>query len=371
MNIVIDATSLLLPGAGVKNHMHYWLASLREATRDQRDTVTTYPPGIAINRIPDHQKPYGRPFHLPLVHLCNLRGSPLPRLLLRGADVFHASQHMAHMPKHRKVTATVHDLSCWTVAEDHTPANIAATRRYAEKILKTCDGVIAVSSHTRRDAMEILGIPGDRIRVIYHGIAEPFFQATPEEAAQARAIYGLEAPYLLFVGCIEPRKNVPLLMRAYQSLPEATRREVELVIAGPFGWESPELYQTLTSSRGPVRYLGYVPEADLPGLFQGALALIYPSRYEGFGFPAAQAMAAGVPVIASNCSSLPEVVGDAGLLVAPDSLEELREAMQRLVTHPALAAELGARGKERAGLFRWSVCAHQSLEFFHQVAGRS
>ena len=370
MNIVIDASSLLLPGAGVKNHMHYWLASLREATRDDGDIITTYPPGITISGVPDHQKPYGRPFHLRLVRLCNIRGSPLPRLLLRGADVFHASQHLAHLPKHRKVTATVHDLSCWTVAEDHTPANIAATRRYAEKILKRCDGVIAVSSHTRQDAIEILGIPGDRIRVIYHGIAEAFFQATPEEAAKARATYGLGAPYLLFVGCIEPRKNVPLLIRAYQSLPESTRREVQLVIAGPFGWESPEVYQLLTSGREPVRYLGYVPEADLPGLFRGALALVYPSRYEGFGFPPAQAMAAGVPVIASNCSSLPEVVGDAGLLVTPDSFEELREAMQRLVTHPALASDLGSRGKERAERFRWPVCARESLEFFHDVAGR-
>jgi glycosyltransferase involved in cell wall biosynthesis len=363
MNIAIDASSLLLPGAGVKNHMHYWLACLREATRDDGDFVTTYPPGIAISRIPDHQKPYGRPFHLPVVHLCNIRGSPLLGFLLSlsGADVFHGSQHVAQMPKHRKVTATVHDLSCWTVAADHTTANIASTRRYAEKILKKCDGVIAVSKHTRQDAMEILGIPGDRIRVIYHGIAEGFFQVTPEETAKARATYGLEAPYLLFVGCIEPRKNVPLLIRSYQSLPESTRREVELVIAGPFGWESPEVYQMLTSSRGPVRYLGYVPEAVLPGLFQGALALIYPSRYEGFGFPPAQAMAAGVPVIASNCSSLPEVVGDGGLLVAPDSLEELREAMQRLVTHPTLARDLGIRGKERAERFRWPVCARESL----------
>jgi glycosyltransferase involved in cell wall biosynthesis len=205
-----------------------------------------------------------------MVHLCNIRGSPLLRFLLSGADVFHASQNVAQLPKHGKVTATVHDLSCWTVAENHTTANIAATRRYAENILKKCDGVIAVSKHTRKDAMEILGIPGDRIRVIYHGIAEGFFQVTPEETAKASATYGLEAPYLLFVGCT---------------------------------------------------------------------------------------------------SSLPEVVGDGGLLVAPDSLEELREAMQRLVTHPTLARDLGIRGKERAERFRWPVCARESLKFFHDVAG--
>jgi glycosyltransferase involved in cell wall biosynthesis len=179
----------------------------------------------------------------------------------------------------------------------------------------------------------------------------------------------LPSAYLLFVGCIEPRKKVPTLIRAYQNLPESTRRNVPLVIAGPLGWETQEAHQMLTTSGSQVRYLGYVPEDDLPGLFRGATALIYPSHYEGFGFPAVQAMASGTPVIASNRSSLPEVVGDAGILVNPDLSGELTGAMQRLATQPELARELASRGLERARLFLWPACAHKSLDFFREVAG--
>jgi alpha-1,3-rhamnosyl/mannosyltransferase len=370
MNVTIDATSLLLPAAGVQHYVHYWFSSLLEASREQGSVISAYPPGFAIGLVPDHEESLRGTLGLTLVRICNIRGNPLLRLMLTGADVFHASQHTANMPKCKNVTATVFDLSCWTTPELHTPANIAATRRYGDTILKAGDGLIAISSHTRNDAMEILGIPGERIRVIYPGIAEPFFEVTPEQAERVRTQYRLNSPYMLFVGCIEPRKNVPVLIRAYQSLPEYIRRDVQLVIAGPFGWESQEVCQMLTNSGSQVRYLGYVPEPDLPGLFRGSMALIYPSQYEGFGFPAAQAMAAGAPVITSNNSSLPEVVGDAGLLVNPNCFEELADAMERLVTHPALARDLASRGVKRAQLFRWPATALQSLQFFRDVAGK-
>jgi alpha-1,3-rhamnosyl/mannosyltransferase len=119
-----------------------------------------------------------------------------------------------------------------------------------------------------------------------------------------------------------------------------------------------------------VRYIGYVPERLLPGLVAGALALVYPSFYEGFGLPAAQAMAAGVPVVGSNRSCLPETIGDGGILVDPDSIEELSAAFDRICGSPAFAAELGSRGRKRALKFRWSVCAADSLQFFRDVAGR-
>ena len=370
MNVTIDATSLLLPGAGIRTYVHYWLSSLLEASRENDSIISTYPPAIAVGLAPDHEESSRRDLRLLMVHLCNVLGDPLLRLMLRGADLFHASQHLVKMPRRKNVTATVFDLSCWTIPECHTSTNVAATRRYGETIMKACDGLIAISSHARNDAMEILGIPAERIRVIYPGVAEPFFRVTPEQTAMVRAKYGLNSPYMLFVGCIEPRKKVPMLIRAYQHLSESIRRDVQMVIAGPLGWESREVYQMLTNSGSQVRYLGYVPELDLPGLFHGAMALIFPSQYEGFGLPVAQALAAGVPVVTSNRTSLPEVVGDAGLLINPDSLEELADAMQRVATHPELARDLALRGKERARLFHWSICARRSFEFFREVAGQ-
>ena len=371
MRIKIDATSLLLPSAGVKNYLHYWLLALLEAAPARGDAISTYPPFMPVPSALDHEKPAAGPLRaaagLRLVRFANIRGNRAIDLMTLGADVFHCSQHTANRPMRPKKTATVFDMSCWIAPEYHTPANIAATKRHGERILKKCDGVIAISRHARDTAVEILGIPAERIRVIYPGVAEAFFEANRPQADAARARYALHAPYVLFVGCIEPRKNVPGLVRAYQHLHAALQRGVQLVLAGPFGWEAEETRHLLTHSGPNVRYLGYVPEPDLPGLYAGAAALVYPSYYEGFGLPVAQAMAAGVPVIASGRTCLPEVAGGAALLVDPDSTEEIGAAIAQILTSPELARELAARGKARAQEFHWSTAAARSLDFFHEV----
>lgn len=374
MNITIDATTLLLRSAGVKTYMHYWLASLISASGTYGDTIATYPPFMTVPATIDHESSAatrGAWLRLALVYFCNVGGNPALRLLLARTELFHASQHVARLPRSprgTKTTATIFDLSCWTAAQYHTPANISATRRYAEEVLKRCDGLIAISEHTRQDAIDILNIPAERISVIYPGVADSYFDATLPDAARVRAEYRLEKPYFLFVGCIEPRKNIPNLVCAYLGMPEPVRRNVDLIIAGPFGWASEDVRSMLQSSGVGVRYLGYVGEQDLPGLFRGAAALVYPSYYEGFGLPPAQAMAAGIPVIASAGSSLTEVVGDAGYLVDPASQDELREAMLRLITSAEAGQELGRRGKIRASKFRWQDCGRKSFDFFHSVA---
>jgi alpha-1,3-rhamnosyl/mannosyltransferase len=375
MKVVVDATTLLLRSAGVKNYVHFWLSSLQKAACHAGDLVATYPPGLHISDEINHERSSASTvetyLRLKLVQLDNISKNPLLSLLVSDAEVFHASQHVALVPKRRKATATVFDLSCWTAPETHTAENIAATRRYGEKILKACDGLIAISAHTRNDAMAVLGIPEARIRVIYPGVSERFFCVTADEATTVQEIYNIGAPYLLFVGCIEPRKNVSGLIEAFRRLPEWLRRDLQLIIAGPFGWESENLHKLLISgSVKGIRYLGYVPEEHLPGLVRGAIALTFPSYYEGFGFPAAQAMAAGIPVIASNRSCLPEIVGNAGLFADPSSVEELSDAMERIATCPDLTAGLAREGRANAERFRWPVCAIESLKFFHEVAGR-
>jgi glycosyltransferase involved in cell wall biosynthesis len=371
MRISIDATTLILPSAGVKNYMYYWLRSLEKAAGLRGDVIQTYPPRLRVSTDIDHwasRTSFTAGLQLKIVQLANIRGNPLLDLVLCSADLHHCSQHMARLPRRIRTTATIFDFSCWTTPENHTAANIAATKRYAEKILKHADGLIAISAHARNDAVEILHIPEQRIRVIYPGIAEGFFQVTDEEAAPIRARYALPSTYMLFVGCIEPRKNVPGLIRAYQQLPETIRRDVPLVVAGPFGWED-DIVRSLLSTN-EVRYLGYVPEAELPGLFRGAAAFVYPSYYEGFGLPVAQAMAAGVPVITSNRSCLPEVVGRGGLVVDPASTDALMAAMEHVLTCSDAARDLALEGRSRAELYRWPACASASLEWFHEIHGR-
>jgi alpha-1,3-rhamnosyl/mannosyltransferase len=177
-------------------------------------------------------------------------------------------------------------------------------------------------------------------------------------------------PYILFVGTIEPRKNVCVLLDDYERLPQAVRREYDLVVAGSPGWGDPGVLERLKAGIEGVRYVGYVPESDLPALNAGASLFVYPSLYEGFGLPVAQAMAAGVPVVTSNVSSLPEVAGEGGLLVDPDSPDQLCQAFVRVLEDDSLRNKLAANGRDRAQKFRWSHCAHESVRYFERLIQR-
>jgi alpha-1,3-rhamnosyl/mannosyltransferase len=283
-------------------------------------------------------------------------------------NVFHSCKLM-NPPRRAKLTATIHDLTCWLLPETHSPANVAADKRFAERILQRADALIAVSEATRNDAVRILKLVPEKIRVIHHGVADPFFRVTPGDSEAVRTRHGLHRPYLLFVGTIEPRKNVDLLLKAYEGLPSSIREEFDLALAGPPGWAQAETMARLRQPSPGVRYLGYVAEQDLPGLFAGATAFVYPSLYEGFGFPVAQAMAAGTPVITSAVSALPEIAGGAAILIDPRSEGELRGAMQEILTSPSERGRLIELGRENARRFSWVECARQSLRFFEEVAG--
>ena len=253
--------------------------------------------------------------------------------------------------------------------EFHTPANVAAERRMAETVWKRADGLIAISANTRDEAVGRLGLDARRIRVIPCGVDPRFFAATGEEAARVRARLGIERPYVLWVGTIEPRKNLDLALDAWAGLKASLREEFALVVAGPQGWAAPETMRRLRAGPAGVRYLGYVAEADLPGLTAGAAALFYPSLYEGFGLPVAQAMACGVAVVTSNGSSLPEVAGEGAVYADPRSVGEVRGALERVLLSEELRGKLGAAGRRRAEGYRWEDVARQSLEFFEGVGG--
>jgi glycosyltransferase involved in cell wall biosynthesis len=373
MRLVIDAMPLLVRSAGVKNYLYHWIAQLRRAA----------PPGVSIDLFPwlgqpgplDHEASQVGPLHtwlsLGLFHFFNLPGNPSLDWFqhwLRHADVFHCSR-LGNPPRRPRLSATLYDLTCWSMPQLHTPANVAAERRMAETVWKRADGLIAISADTRDQAVRLLGLDARRIRVIHCGVDARFFAATEAEAARVRARYRLERPYVLWVGTIEPRKNLDMALDAWAALSAALRQEFALVVAGPAGWAAPRTIRRLRSQPEGVRYLGYVPEADLPGLTAGAVALFYPSLYEGFGLPVAQAMACGVPVVTSGVSALPEVAGEGALYADPRSLAELRGALERLLLSPALGRKLAQAGRQRAQRYRWEEAARQSLEFFEGLGG--
>ncbi len=370
MRILIDAVPLLVRSAGVKNYLFHWIAHLRLSLGGGQ--VRLFP---FLDRLPDldHEasiaNPVGTLARQALLYALNLWPNPVAGWM-GPADVFHATK-LLHPPRRMRLTATLHDVTCWLLPEFHQPANVAAEKRFAARVWKPADGLIAVSESTRADAVRVLRLDPDRIQVIYPGVARAYFETTSATIAAARLKYGLRQPYALYVGTVEPRKNLDRLLDAWQELPVSLREEFLLVLAGPEGWRSAETLARLRRPAAGVRYLGYVPEPDLPGLTAGAEVFVYPSLYEGFGFPVAQAMAAGVPVITSNLSSLPEVTGGAAALVDPRSQAELCGALDRLLTSPAARAQLSQAGHTRAQHFRWDACARQSVDFFAKVLGRA
>jgi glycosyltransferase involved in cell wall biosynthesis len=364
MRIAIDSTPLLLRSAGVKTYIYNWLRGLRRVAGDI--TVSAWPyldPGEEYSHeksLVSQPATYAR---LALLHAANYSGLPLLDWLGPRVDLFHASNQLRNPPRACRLTATLYDMTCWLVPETHSAANVRASKLFAERVMRRADGLIAISESTRRDAVRILGLPEEKIEVIYPGVAEAFFRAAPGTAGKL----GLIRPYVLFVGTIEPRKNIDALLDAWGQVRPSLRGEFELVVAGPAGWAKSRTLDRLRAAGNGVRYLGYVAEEDLPGLTAGATAFVYPSLYEGFGLPLGQAMAAGVPVITSNVSSMPEVAGDAGLLVDPRSPAEIAAAIERLLLSPGLRAELSGKGQARARRYTWEACARQSIEFFRRL----
>ena len=354
--------------AGVKNFLYYWISHLRQILGNEQ--VSLFP---FLDSLPDldHEGsvagPAGTFARQVLLYALNLQSNHVWDWIGPRTDVFHTTK-LLNPPRRTRLTAHLHDLTCWLLPEFHQAANVAAEKRFAERIWKRAAGLIAVSENTRQDAVRILGLSPEIIEVIYPGVSEPFFTATAESARPTCRKYGLARPYALYVGTVEPRKNLDRLLEAWEGLAASVREEFDLVAAGPEGWQSAE---TMARLRGATRYLGYVPEPDLPALTAGATIFLYPSLYEGFGFPVAQAMAAGVPVITSNLSSLPEITGGAALLIDPHSVAEIRAAIDLLLRSPAKRAQLASAGRVQAQRFRWEVCARRSVEFFQKVLSRS
>lgn len=370
MRITIDALPLLFRSAGVKNYLYYWIQHLQ---REPGADVRLFPLPVRASELDHRRTLAGRVpsfFRLGLFFLMNRLPAGFSQPWFPATDVFHSTR-ILYPPRRAKLTATIHDLTCWLLPNTHLPANVAFEQRFAEGIWKRADGLIAVSESSRNDAVRLLGIPQEKIQVIYPGIPESYFSIGKQDVEQVRATLRLERPYVLYVGTVEPRKNVDMLLDAYSDLASSITGEFDLAIAGSHGWASQATMRRLRSSPPSVRYLGYVPEGNLPALFAGAAAFVYPSLYEGFGFPVAQAMAAGVPVITSGVSSLPEITAGAAVLVDPHSRVELRDAIENLLTSASLRARLSESGRIQARKFSWPAAATQSLDFFSRVVAGS
>jgi glycosyltransferase involved in cell wall biosynthesis len=300
-----------------------------------------------------------------------MQGRNFARRADRGHfDVYHEPNFMPFRFKGPTVV-TVHDLSWIRFPEAHPLERVRAMNRFFEPGLRRSSLILTDSSFVRQEVIEEFGIAPERIVAIPLGVSPLFRPRAEQETAVLRNAQGLgHGQYLLTVGTLEPRKNLIAALRAYAQLPESTRRKCPLVLAGLKGWHSDALDRELAPllASGQVRLTGYLSREDLSTLIAGATALVYPSIYEGFGLPPLEAMACGVPTIVSNVASLPEVVGDTGLLVDPHDHVALRDAMELVIDSPEKRAELAARALARAAQFTWDKCFEQTLAAYRAAS---
>ena len=263
---------------------------------------------------------------------------------------------------------TIHDLNFIHFPQFLTPQS---ARYYGQinRAVQRADHILTDSDWTREDVIHHLDVPPERVTTV-HLAAAPVYRPITDRQEVRRAVnrYGLPSDFIIFVGTLEPRKNVPMLLRAFHELRQRAY-DVHLAIVGRKGWLYEEVFAALTKLKlaDHVHFLENVPYEDLARLYNAASCLTLPSHYEGFGLPPLEAMACGTPVVVSDRSSLPEVVGDAGLLVDPDSPEELSAALARILDDSELRASLRQRGLARSGEFSWAKAAHQTMAVYEQV----
>ncbi len=286
------------------------------------------------------------------------------RLLPQGA-LFHATEHLLLPLRSIPSVLTVHDLIFRHLPKHHKPLNRWYLNVALPLYCRRATHVIAISECTRRDLIATYGLPSGQITVI-HEAADPAFSPQPaHRQAAVRDRYGLPERYILFVGTIEPRKNLKRLLRAFEVL-YAERLTEGLVVVGKRGWLYGDFFAEL--ERSPVReevvLPGYVPDADLPAVYAGAQALVFPSLYEGFGLPVLEAMACCTPVACSGTSSLPEVGGAGALYFDPQSEGSIVETVRQLLSDSDLQDELAQRGLERAARFSWDRVAAETEKVY-------
>lgn len=296
----------------------------------------------------------------------------LPRRLAAGdLDLFWSP--LLTLPRRLPIPAvvTVHDLAVL-----HVPETLSLKVRWSllpflGHSVERAAAVVAISDSTAREIAHAWPHAAGRIVTIPNGVDPGFVPATAEAIAATRARLGVAGGYLLYAGTLEPRKNVELLLDAWIELRRSHDAVPPLLLAGPYGWKSRGLERRIAELEPlGVRRLGRLEREDLVATIQAATLFVFPSFYEGFGLPAAEAMACGVPVIAADRSSLPEVVGDAGLLIDPEDPFDLAAALARLLDDAELRAELGRRGVERARRFSWPLGARRLADLFDAVIAR-
>ena len=288
------------------------------------------------------------------------------------ADVFHFPNFVIPPLKKGKAVVTIHDLAFRRYPEYIEPKNLSFLTEQLPRTLKRADSVIVNSEFTKNELISFYDIVPEKVRVTRLGVSEEFRPVEePGFLEETRKRYQLPKRFILSLGTLEPRKNVPALLKAYSRLRQSPGFEHKLVFAGMKGWLYDGIFEQIKrlNLENQVLFIGYVPEEDLPFLYNLSELFVFPSLYEGFGLPVLEAFACGVPVIVSDRASLPEVAGDAAILIDPEDIDALTRGMKNVLGNEDLRTELIAKGFRRAKEFSWEKTARETLRVYEEVVG--
>lgn len=304
--------------------------------------------------------------------------SALESRLTAKPVVLHASTFIPpRVPEHKfdALAVTIHDLSCFDIPDMHPPERVRRIQKLLPGVVEKANVVFCVSRYTASRAQSFLSVDPKKIFITPLGVESFFFDEALQKNRSCLNEYGLTpGKYWLSIATLEPRKNLETVLRAFRALPTLMRLEYPLIIAGTRGWMTSSLEREIVPllDEGSARLLGYVPDRNLPSLYHNSTATIYLSRYEGFGLPAAEAMACGSLVISSNTTAMPEVIGDTGVLLSPDDQYALSDTMLSVVEHPESFIRYRQKARALANKsLRWTSCANLTLEGYRLGLGLS
>ncbi|MBA2247940.1 MAG: glycosyltransferase family 4 protein, partial [Chloroflexia bacterium] len=285
----------------------------------------------------------------------------------RAPDLLLVPAHVIPLV-HPRAVVTIHDLGYLHLPDCHPPRQrrmLDITTRWSAR---AAAAIIVPSDVTRRDLLDHYGTPPEKIRVIHHGVDARFRSVADYEQSRVRSKYELDRPYLLAVGTIHPRKNLPILAQAAAGL-VASGRDLDLILVGRDGWMAERVHSRIRQ-RGPagrVKTLDYVPAGDLPALYAGAACFVQPSLFEGFGMPVVEAMAAGTPVVCARTSALPEIAGNGAAYFDPEDGEELASVLQRILADHEYRRRLIERAQVRSRAFSWERCVSETVDLLEET----
>lgn len=337
---------------------------LRRNWRHSAHSPTDAVPKPASRGIGQSRKPYWLRRILDAGYGLAFRRTARPRRF----DLYHEPNHIP-IPCGLPTVTTIHDLSVLAHPEWHPSDRVRWYEREFSRGIRQSSRFIAASEFTRREIAQRCGVAPDRIDVTYQAPRPEFHPRPPGQCRAVRSALGLPERYFLFVGTLEPRKNLPGLLDAYAALPVTVRDRHPLVVVGAWGWSADSLRERLARRSLPaqVRVVGYVSDEQLACVYSGCTALVWPTFYEGFGLPPIEAMACGAAVITSNVASLPEVVGSAGVLLDPRETEPWSEAMLRMADDGPWRSAWSQRGLAQAQGFSWRRCALETVACYQRA----